>query len=209
LALGPLTNVATTLQRHPELTNRIERIVAVAGRRPQQKFIPPSGRVTLPDLNFESDVEAFQIVLEANIPLTLVPYEVSSRLWIALSDLQAMRRGSSAAQWFANQATGWLDLWAHAIGLNGFNPFDALVLTYLISPDFLHCQTNVPAAIQSVPDNWWKFWLFGSEKQVLAVSDSVESPHRVEYCFDVDPRAKAELLRRIESAGNGPHHHRE
>ena len=38
LALGPLTTVATLVVRHPELHQRIERIVVVAGRRPGQEF---------------------------------------------------------------------------------------------------------------------------------------------------------------------------
>ncbi len=34
LALGPVTNVATVLKNHPELSARVEEIIVVAGRRP-------------------------------------------------------------------------------------------------------------------------------------------------------------------------------
>src|SRR5262245_21188887 len=38
LALGPVTNVATALKRNPGLASRVTRVIAVAGRRPGQRF---------------------------------------------------------------------------------------------------------------------------------------------------------------------------
>lgn len=38
LALGPVTNVATVLLNHPEVGARIVSVIAVAARRPQQRF---------------------------------------------------------------------------------------------------------------------------------------------------------------------------
>ena len=58
LVLGPATNVATVLKNHPELASRIVRIVAVAGRRPGQRFT--TGTVNHAghrDFNFEQDAE--------------------------------------------------------------------------------------------------------------------------------------------------------
>ena len=40
LALGPLTSVATFLVNYPELRRQIGRVIAVAGRRPGQRFQP-------------------------------------------------------------------------------------------------------------------------------------------------------------------------
>src|SRR5262245_58666785 len=54
LALGPVTNIATVLAKHPELSSRITRLIAVAGRRPGQRFTTgttnPNGHR---DFNFE------------------------------------------------------------------------------------------------------------------------------------------------------------
>src|SRR4051812_741099 len=59
IALGPATNVAAVLKRHPELSARIVRVVAVAGRRPGQRFTTgttnPAGHR---DFNFELDPAA-------------------------------------------------------------------------------------------------------------------------------------------------------
>lgn len=202
VALGPLTNVATVLQQHRELAPNVKRIIAVAGRRPDQAFLLAGGRLTLPDLNFESDVAAFRVVLEQGIPLTLIPFELSRQMWITASDLRAMRDGSPAARWLAHQSTGWLDLWAHGIGTLGFHPFDGPTLTYLLSREFLRCRTEVPALIGSTPgDSWWAR-LFGTRKPLLLVSDDLVSAYRVDYCVGVDPGAKEELLTRIKRLGS-------
>src|SRR5213076_341322 len=41
LALGPVTNLATVVQNHPELRGRIRQIIVVAGRQPGFGFHPP------------------------------------------------------------------------------------------------------------------------------------------------------------------------
>ena len=83
LALGPMTNIATVLQQHPELEAQMIRIVAVAGRRPNQHFTTGAhGIKPFRDFNFELDPKAFQVLLASKIPLTLAPWELSSQVWI-------------------------------------------------------------------------------------------------------------------------------
>lgn len=202
VALGPLTNVATVLRQRPSLVSNVTRIIAVAGRRPDQELRPRHGRLNLSDLNFESDVEAFRVVLEHGIPITLISFELSRQLWITESDLRWMRNaGGPAARWLARQSAGWLDLWAHGIGVLGFHPFDAPVVTYLLSSRLMRCDRRVPASIATAPlETWWGRPL-GFRKPVLLVSEELASPYRVDYCVDIDSRAKHDLLIRINGLG--------
>lgn len=200
LSLGPLTNVAGVLQRRPDLVSRIRRIVAVAGRRPNQEFVPIGGRVALPDLNFESDIEAFQAVLRSRVPMTLIPFELSRQIWISLSDLEQMRTGNAAAAWFAAKAVSWLDLWTHGIGTLGFNPFDGLALSYLTSREFFTCETDLPVQIRWQANGSWFARLFGRQKRVLAVSRAFDSPYHVEYCTGLErEQVTADLLARLNA----------
>ena len=66
LALGPVTNVATVLKNHPKLARQIPQIVAVAGRRQDQRFVTGEATsVPLRDFNFELDPDAFQVILDS------------------------------------------------------------------------------------------------------------------------------------------------
>jgi pyrimidine-specific ribonucleoside hydrolase len=97
LALGPATNVATTLAKHPELASRVTRIIAVAGRRPGQRFTTGTSNARgHRDFNFELDPGSFQVLLDSNTEVVLTPFEISSKIWLNASDLDRLAASPSA-----------------------------------------------------------------------------------------------------------------
>lgn len=201
LVLGPATNVATVLKNHPELRPRILRVVAVAGRRPGQRFTTgttnPKGHR---DFNFEEDPEAFRVLLASAVPLTLTPFEISSKVWLRLPDLDAMARADSTTEWIVRPARKWLGLWTRTFGVDGFNPFDTLAVARVTSPSLLTCET-LPARIDVLADDATEARVQGttvSSKPYLLVSRDFRAPAvAVEYCYDSADSFKADLLRRI------------
>jgi inosine-uridine nucleoside N-ribohydrolase len=203
LALGPATNVGTVLKNHPELRDRIVRLVAVAGRRPGQRFTTgatnPSGHR---DFNFEEDPEAFRVLLASGIPLTLAPFEISSKVWLTSPDLDAIAADGAAAGWIVAPARRWLGLWTRTFGVDGFNPFDTLAIARATSPSQLTCET-LPARVDVLRDDATEARMQGTtvaRKPYLLVSrDFGRSAPHVEYCYDVSGSFKADLLRRLKS----------
>ncbi len=111
LALGPLTNVATFLVHYPELRRQIVRVIAVAGRRPGQRFQPtPLLPVSLGDRNFEADPLCFDLVLRSGVPITLIPYEVAVKVTLNRQDLDDLLTGPPVSRGVSQQASGWLQL---------------------------------------------------------------------------------------------------
>ena len=202
LALGPITNIATVITNHPELTSHIERIVAVAGRRPGQRFttgsVNPNGHR---DFNFEQDTEAFRrVLLASNVPVTLAPFEISSRVWITEEDLKVLRRGPQSAGWIRRPAQAWLALWKRTFAVDGFNPFDTLAVERVTTPSLLACDT-LPARIEILPDDVTEARMQGvavAQKPYLLVSADFPPPARaVEYCYHASDEFKSDLLRRL------------
>ena len=127
LALGPLTNVATVVRNRPELAGRIAEVVAVAGRRPGQRFTSgPAQKIPFRDLNFELDPEAFRVLLASGVSIVLAPWEVSSKVWLTRAGLEAAAKHSGGVAWLLPAVDDWLSLWHREFGTDGFNPFDAL-----------------------------------------------------------------------------------
>ncbi|CAN0384233.1 unnamed protein product, partial [Phaeothamnion confervicola] len=157
LAIGAATNVATLLRRHPTAVTAtpgaLAEVVLVAGRRPGQRFttgeINPHGH---PDLNFEKDAAAFRELLAAApeaVPLTLCPFELSSKVWIMLADVEAARDGGTpVGAWVHKVGAPWLALWADVFGVDGFNPFDSLAAAYLEAPGLVGCDDGMAAWIE-------------------------------------------------------------
>ena len=201
LALGPATNVATVVMRHPELTPKIDRIIAVAGRRPGQRFT--TGTVNTNghrDFNFELDPDAFRVLLASNVPLTLAPFEISSKVWITEEDLEMLRRGAPSARWIRGPARAWLSLWKQTFAVDGFNPFDTLAVARVTSPSFLTCEP-LPARIDVLADDVTEARVQGvaqPQKPYLLVSPDFPPPARsVEYCYRAGDAFKPDLLRRL------------
>lgn len=197
LAIGPATNVATVLKRDPDLASRIERIIAVAGRRPDQHFVVGNTTRPLRDFNFEMDPEAFQVLLDSKVPLVLAPWEISSKVWLTASDLDQLRGHNAALDWLYEPASDWLQLWRKQFGVDGFNPFDTLAVAVLTSPALIQCET-LALQIQTLPDDTAGADSSGATKKpYLLVSRSIQSPHSAQYCYDAKPEFKADLMRRL------------
>lgn len=201
VALGPLTNVATVIERHPELISRIARVVAVAGRRHGQRFTTGTTNARgHRDFNFEKDPAAFRALLESGVPVTLAPWELSSTVWITARDLERWSAGSPAARWLAEAAPSWLALWVDTFGVDGFNPFDTLAVAVVTRPDLMTCE-DLPIGIAEGPDDVIDPAVQGGAdspvKPYLIVNPSAPSSHRATYCWQASPAFAADLTARL------------
>ncbi len=190
LALGPLTNIADTLEDRPDLLGNVTRLVAVMGHQPGHLFHPSeaSGRGTLlghgpifRDLNFSKDEAATRSILRMHLPLTLIPYDASLRASITAADLETLEQRGPALRWVASTARGWLDFWKRDIGQSGFYPFDWVAAVYVAKPGLFNCaETNVWIATE------WAFWVYPRES--LLVEPLTDRQQGVAlYCPQTDP----------------------
>jgi inosine-uridine nucleoside N-ribohydrolase len=196
LAIGPVTNVATVLKLHPDLAARVCQIVAVAGRRPGQRFVANAAqKQAFRDLNFELDPAGFKVLLDSGVPLVLAPWEVSSKVWIDRNDVNSLKDGGPDAQYLLPAALDWLDWWHENLGQKGFNPFDTLAVGFLTSPQLFQCMHS-RVEIQNAPDDVTQE-AKTALKPYLYVANDLKSQHKVTYCYAVQPQFKEDLLFRL------------
>jgi len=75
VATAPLTNIAKTIKKYPEIKNKIKRIIIMGG------VVEVSGNVTeFSEFNFYNDPEAGKIVFESKVPIILIPLDVTMKL---------------------------------------------------------------------------------------------------------------------------------
>jgi pyrimidine-specific ribonucleoside hydrolase len=202
LALGPATNIATMLAKHPELASRVTRIIAVAGRRPGQRFTTGTSNARgHRDFNFELDPGSFQVLLDSNTEVVLAPFEISGKIWLNGSDLDRLAASPSAtARALASPARAWLALWTRLFGVDGFNPFDTLAVAYAISSNGFDCE-RLPASIDTLPDDVTEPGVQGVQVDrkpyLLASQDLAGAVARVTYCSTAPPNFKQDLLDRL------------
>lgn len=149
VALGPLTNLAAVLAREPGLALRINRVVAVMGRRPGHRFHPSENRAAramlfghgpvFRDLNAVLDTQAVSVVLGSGVPVVLIPYSAARQVMLTGSDLDRVARRGHAGAWVAERSRDWLGFWRSDVGLDGFYPFDLMAAAYVSDPGLFSC----------------------------------------------------------------------
>lgn len=83
VATGPLTNVATALDRDPSLVQRLQRVVLMGGAIGLGNVTPAA------EFNIGADAEAARVVFESGLPITMVPLETTHR---ALATAEVIER---------------------------------------------------------------------------------------------------------------------
>jgi inosine-uridine nucleoside N-ribohydrolase len=91
VAVGPMTNLAVTLAKDPDLAGRIRRLSIMGGHLRRVEY---GGHVFAPgiDYNLCSDPYASYAVLRSGIPTRLVTADVTLRTWIRDADVSALER---------------------------------------------------------------------------------------------------------------------
>jgi len=199
LALGPLTNLGSLVRLRPDLVPRIRSLVAVAARRPGQRFLSvPGQRRPFPDMNFDCDPQAMRDLLTSGLPLCFAPWEVSSHVWIEPEDLDRLEReGGKGGAWLAERCRPWLERWRRDLGAPGFNPFDTLAVARLTHPELLK-SFEAGVWIEEGPDDSAprEEREAGRTKPHLLVDPDRAAP-RATYCHEPLPAFKPLLLERL------------
>lgn len=195
IALGPLSNIALLLRHYPGDAKLIRRIIVVAGQRDKAQRVfrlSSNSLLHMHDLNFRKDVAAFKIILDAEIPLTLVPFEVSSKILLTPSDLNHWAKSSDLSRWLRRQSEQWLRFWRDGFGVNGFYPFDLVAVAYVVDPNLLQCE---PVQLQIIDRRSF----FRESRSNLVASASKQSLNN--YCYAPQINAKETILAQMKRIG--------
>ena len=157
--IGPLTNIATAMQRAPDIIGRIGQIVLMGGAYFEVGNVTPAA-----EFNIYVDPEAADIVFRSGVDLVVMPLDVTHKALTTRARVEAFRAlpgkvGPAVASW-----TDFFERFDKAkYGSEGAPLHDPCTIAWLIRPDlFSGRRVNVEietegrlTAGMTVAD-WWR-----------------------------------------------------
>lgn len=169
--LGPLTNIATALQKAPDIAERIQQIVLMGGAYFEVGNITPTA-----EFNIYVDPKAADIVMKSGFDIVVMPLDVTHKALVTKPRNDAFRALGSVGEVVAS----WTDFFERfdkeKYGSAGAPLHDPCVIAYLIRPDlFQGRHINVEIETQSdltmgmTVADWWR--VSGREANAMFMGD--------------------------------------
>jgi len=157
VAIGPLTNIATALQKAPDIAARIDELVIMGGAYFEVGNITPTA-----EFNIFVDPEAAEIVFRSGVRLTIMPLDVTHKVLTTRPRIEAFRALGPVGEVVA----AWTDFFERfdmeKYGSDGAPLHDPCTIAWLIRPElFSGRQINVEVETQSALTlgmtvaDWW------------------------------------------------------
>ncbi|WP_309082547.1 nucleoside hydrolase [Chelativorans sp.] len=157
--LGPLTNIALALVRQPEIAPRIKQIVMMGGGFFEGGNITPAA-----EFNIYVDPHAADVVFRSQVPIVVMPLDVTHKALTSASRIAAIRElGSPVGIATAEMLEFFERFDEEKYGSDGGPLHDPCVIAYLLKPELFRgrrCNVSVETASEltlgmTVVD-WWQ-----------------------------------------------------
>ena len=153
---GPLTNVALLLERHPDVGERLERIVWMGGAMAEGNVTPAA------EFNAFVDPEAAAAVFASGIEVTLIGLDVTHQALFTRAHADRLRGAGRAGLAVAELSDFFQRFHEPRYGFDGSPIHDAVAVAEVIDPSLVttvECNVQVETASQhcdgrTVVDRW-------------------------------------------------------
>lgn len=129
--LGPLTNIGLALVREPGIVDHIDQLVMMGGG-----FFEGGNTTPVAEFNVFVDPHAAHVVLSSDIPVVMMPLDVTHK---AITSPERLRRFGDLGTPAGRAVEGMLDFYdrwdMEKYGMEGGPLHDPTVIAYLLRPD--------------------------------------------------------------------------
>lgn len=157
--LGPLTNIATALQKAPDIASRIQEIVLMGGAYFEVGNITPAA-----EFNIFVDPEAAEIVMKSGIPIVIMPLDVTHKAMTTKARIDAFRAMNTRVGTAVAELTDFFERFdIEKYSSEGAPLHDPCVIAYLLQPDLfsgghinVEIETGSDLTLGMTVADWWR-----------------------------------------------------
>jgi len=157
--LGPLTNIATALEKAPEIAGRVRELVMMRGGFFEGGNITPAA-----EFNIYVDPEAAAAVFRSGIPIVMMPLDVTHKVLTLKSRVETLREiGNRPALALVAMLEFFERFDVEKYGSDGGPLHDPTVIAYLLKPALfggrdcnVEIETASPLTAGMTVVDWWQ-----------------------------------------------------
>lgn len=157
--LGPLTNIATALEKAPDIAGRVRELVMMGGGFFEGGNITPAA-----EFNIYVDPEAAAAVFRSGIPIVMMPLDVTHKVLTLKSRVAKLREiGSRPAIALVEMLDFFERFDVEKYGSDGGPLHDPTVIAYLLKPQLfsgrdcnVEIETASPLTVGMTVVDWWQ-----------------------------------------------------
>lgn len=129
ITMGPLTNIAIALAKHPHLAGKLRRIIIMGGSATR------GNRTPVAEYNIYADPEAAQAVFRCGAPIELCALEVTEEAWLSADELDAIGALQTPAADFVHRSSAHILKKNLESGQRGWCVHDAVPVAWAAHPE--------------------------------------------------------------------------
>ncbi len=134
VCLGPMTALATAMDRDSDFNNLVKRVICVGG-----SIAEPGNAGPVSEFHFFCDPASARQVIESGTPLTLIPLDVTRKVLLAPMELRSLPN-NRAGKLLSQIIPAGINATANLFGIEGFQLEDVLGLAAVAIPEALLTQ---------------------------------------------------------------------
>ena len=157
--LGPLTNIATALQKAPDIAPRIAEIVLMGGA-----YFEVGNTTPAAEFNIHVDPQAAEIVFHSGVPLVVLPLDATHQVLTNRARIEAFRGLGTPV---GHAVASWTDFFERfdmeKYGSEGAPLHDPCVIAYLLEPGLfegrhinVEIETTSELTMGMTVADWWR-----------------------------------------------------
>ena len=141
IAIGPLTNIALAIQTNLDFVEKVKRVWIMGGDFTQSKV----------EHNFKCDIDAARIVLESNVPISILDLPSSQKTIIRMEEIEQIRNAPALGALLYSEIMSWIQ----PRNQDWTIPHDPITVLSLLAPDFFETS---PAGQVKIDSEGMSFW---------------------------------------------------
>lgn len=141
IAIGPLTNIALAIQTNLDFVEKVKRVWIMGGDFTQSKV----------EHNFKCDIDAARIVLESNVPISILDLPSSQKTIIRMEEIEQIRNAPALGALLYSEIMSWIQ----PRNQDWTIPHDPIAALTLLAPEFFESSPTGKAKIDSEGMSFW------------------------------------------------------